>query len=171
LLLLLALAACKKSEPPQGASSAAVAAAPASAAPSAATAPKAWYEGRWSGTYEAALERIELEVGGVRAWKDDDGQRASGKGTLTVAVNPEGIATGEAEGPLGAQVVHGIADDGGLRLTLSPKGGEAEGFRGTMVLAKAPDHVAGSLNASSGDSLTVRKAKVELRPTRITSRS
>jgi hypothetical protein len=110
------------------------------------------------------IERIELEVGGVRAWKEDDGTRHAGKGTLALAVTPEGIASGEAEGPLGTLLVSGVADDQGMRLTFAPKADDANGFRGTLFATRTADHVSGALNASSGDSLTVRKAKVELRP-------
>ena len=126
--------------------------------------PRGPYEGRWSGTYEATLERVVLEKGGVRAWKDDDGTQGSGTGTLTVEVHPDGRAHGEATGPLGAQRLRGIADEHGLRLTLSPKEPDVRGFSGTLVAAKAVDRVSGELRASSGDSLTVRKATVELRP-------
>jgi hypothetical protein len=161
---LAALAACQRA--PAGHSGAPSATISAASAPAVASAPKpkAWYEGRWTGSYDAVLERIQLEAGGVRAWKEDDGQRASGKGTLVCSVTPEGVATGEAEGPLGALLVSGVADEQGLRLSLSPKGDDPTGFRGTLLATRAGDRVTGTLSASSGDSLTVRRAKVELRP-------
>jgi hypothetical protein len=163
---LAALPACQRA--PSGGSGATSATVSAASAPAVASAPapkpKAWYEGRWSGSYEAVIERIQLEAGGVRAWKEDDGQRASGKGTLVCSVTPEGVASGEADGPLGALLVSGVADEQGLRLSLSPKGDDPNGFRGTLLATRAGDQVTGTLSASSGDSLTVRKARVELRP-------
>lgn len=164
LLAALFALQCKQSPSDEkhtaGSAPHAAAPAPSAAAPSA---PKHWYEGRWAGTYEAALQRIELEVGGVRAWKEDDGKAASGPGTLTVSVTPEGIATGESDGPLGPLHVSGTADAERLRLTLSPRGDAPNGFRGTLV-AEGKDGLAkGALSASSGDSLTVRKGTVELR--------
>lgn len=163
IVLALSSFGCQKSpKSGDGVASAAVSAAPPPSAPEAP--PKPWYEGRWSGTYQAALERIELPVGGVRAWKDDDGTAASGAGTLSVSVSPDGMATGEADGPLGAQVVSGHADEKGIRLTLAPKSDDDKAFRGTLIAERAGETVAGSLRASSGDSLTVRKATVELRP-------
>lgn len=136
----------------------------AALAPSAAPAPqKLWFEGRWSGTYQAELERIELPKGGIRAWKDDDGTKASGAGTLNVSVTPQGSASGEAKGPLGDQSISGQADDRGFWLELTPKNLDEGAFRGTLVLAeRSGDRLRGFLRASSGDSLTVRKAKVEL---------
>jgi hypothetical protein len=163
---IAALAACQRA--PAGGSDVTSATVSAASAPAVASAPvpkpKAWYEGRWSGSYEAVLDRIELDAGGVRAWKEDDGQRASGKGTLVCSVTPEGIASGQAEGPLGELLVSGVADEQGLRLSLSPKGDDPNGFRGTLLATRTGEQVTGTLSASSGDSLTVRKAKVELRP-------
>lgn len=137
---------------------------PASAGGPAVALTKNPYAGRWSGTYEAALERVVLPVGGIRAWKEDDGAAGAGKGTLSVEVSADGSARGEATGPLGAQTLRGIADEHGLRLTLAPKEPDVRGFSGTLVAAKSADRVTGQLRASSGDSLVVRKASVELRP-------
>lgn len=158
---------CKQSptEEKNAAASAARVAAPASNAAAPPSAPNPWYEGRWAGTYEAALQRIELQLGGVRAWKEDDGKAASGPGTLTVSVTPDGIATGESDGPLGALLVSGTADEERLRLTLSPRNDDPNAFRGTLVAEGKEGLAKGALSASSGDSLTVRKAVVELRKT------
>lgn len=124
---------------------------------------RAWYEGSWSGNYEAELHVLETERGGVREWKKDDGSLAAGKGTLHVSVDREGNATGEAEGPLGSLSVSGRLEDDSLALMLAPMGGGPELFRGLLIARREQDVLRGTLQASTGDSLKARKARVELR--------
>lgn len=165
LVLLLggAAFACREAPAPDARSTAsAVAAASVPALPSAAAVVRPWYEGTWTGSYNASLHRIELELGGVRAWKDDDGKAASGPGSVQLSVSKDGVVSGEAEGPLGPLGVTGSADDGALRLVFAPRGGELDAFRGAVVAVRKGDSVSGTLRASSGDSLTVRSAAVEL---------
>lgn len=167
LVLVLLSFSCKRSSDPPGDDSKSEANQASSAAPSASAAPeisKPWFEGNWSGSYHAELQRIELPKGGIRAWEKDDGKRAAGAGTLKVSIGPDGLATGEAEGPLGKQRVTGQATERGFWLELIPESQEVTAFRATLVLERAGDKVQGSLRASSGDSLTVRKAQVELKP-------
>ncbi len=132
----------------------------ASAAPAPPPAPKAWFEGSWQGAYQAELHRIELPVGGVKEWKKDDGSAASGAGTLSLSATADGDVTGSAKGPLGEQRVSGRVEGDTLALSLIPSADD--GFRGTILAAKAPEGIKGTLQASSGDSLTVRKASVTL---------
>jgi len=163
--IVLSLVSCKRepsSSTNPGEASSALPAASAPAAPP--IAPKPWYEGNWSGTYESSIESLAHEVGGVRAWKQDEGKAASGPGTLKVSVGSDGVVTGEAQGALGAQSVSGHADEKGLWLTLTPKEDDVLAFRGTLVAERSGETVSGSLRASSGDSLTVRKATAVLRP-------
>lgn len=168
LVLAFAVLGCRRESNTDeaAASASAVSAARAAApAPSAsAPKPKAWYEGRWSGKYEASLERITLEVGGVRAWKDDDGTSASGPGTITLDVTADGVVTGESDGALGPASIRGVADDAGFRLTFAARSDDPRAFNGTLVTERGEGRVSGTLRASSGDSLTVRKAQVELTP-------
>lgn len=169
-LACLALAAatalaCREQATP--APEAAPSAAPSSravTAPSATAgaAERAWYEGSWSGTYESALHRIELPVGGVRAWKDDDGKAGSGTGTLNLSIAQDGRVSGEAEGPLGPLTVSGELDGETLRVHLAPDGGGGKDFRGVLVAGREGDRLRGTLRASTGDSLVVRAAPVEL---------
>ena len=160
LLALLLLAACqgsgKEQAPPVASSPAAVSAAPsasASAAPAA-----AWYAGSWQGTYKAELHRVELPAGGIKEWKKDDGAQSSGEGKLSFDVSPTGDVTGKASGPLGEQVVSGRVEGENVALTLTPV--EVNGFQGMIVAAQAPEGIKGALNASTGDSVVVRKAQV-----------
>lgn len=134
------------------------------AAASAAAPAKAWYEGSWSGDYEAELHLLETERGGVREWKKDDASLAAGKGSLHVSIDADGNATGEAEGPLGSLGVSGRIENDSLALTLAPMGGGGpELFRGVLVARREQEVLRGALQVSTGDSLKARKARVELR--------
>ena len=161
-LLIVVLAgsvlACRREEAPPAPSASVV------APPSAAPKPKPWYEGTWSGSYVAEQLKLPEEPGAVREWKKDDGTASSGKGSVNLSVDAEGRAAGEAEGPLGALAVSGSVDGESLRLAFAPNGsGAATDFRGVLVAAREGDALKGVLRASSGDSLTVRSAQVELR--------
>lgn len=161
LVLLGLLASCKGSGKQQQPGASVAASGAASAAPSAsAAAPAAWYAGSWQGSYKAELQRVELPAGGIKEWKKDDGAQASGDGKLTLEVGPEGEVTGKASGPLGEQVVSGRVEGDRLALTLTPS--EPNGFQGVILAAQAPEGIKGALNASTGDSLVVRKATVAL---------
>lgn len=158
LLALLLLAACQGSGKEQAPAAASTAAA-VSAAPSASAAPPApWYSGSWQGTYQAELHRVELPMGGIKEWKKDDGAQASGEGKLSFEVSEAGDVSGKASGPLGEQVVTGRVEGERVALTLSPV--ETNGFQGVILAAQAPEGIKGSLNASTGDSVVVRKAAV-----------
>src|SRR5688572_16836796 len=163
--LLLALVLCVgcKGTPEQtptkevsASSSAAVA-----AAPSASAAPKAaWYEGNWQGTYKAELLRLETAAGGVKQWKEDDGSKASGEGKLSLQAGPDGNVSGTASGPLGEHNVSGKIEGEHVSLALAPA--QADGFRGFILAKRAATGIEGALQASTGDSLTARRATVTL---------
>lgn len=157
LWLLPLLAACQKAPPPSEAAPNASAAASATPVASAAT-PRAWFEGPWQGSFQAELSRVELAVGGVKEWKQDDGKRASGPGTLKLLIGPDGAVTGTGSGALGELTASGRAD--GDRVALSLSSAEPDGFHGVVLASQTPEGMRGTLNASSADSLQVRKADV-----------
>jgi hypothetical protein len=159
-LLLSLLVACQRaptSQPTPAASEAPKVAAPPSTA--AKPAP-AWYEGSWQGSFQAELFRVELPAGAVKEWKQDDGKRMSGPGTLELAIAADGAVSGSAKGALGELAVTGHAE--GDRVALSLDSTAADGFHGFVLAAQTPQGMHGALSASSGDSLTVRKAEVSL---------
>ncbi len=155
--------ACNKSDPapPAPAASVAVATPSASAAAPAAK-EKPWYAGAWSGTYAAERFAIELPIGMVPAWKKDDGAKASGSGKISLEVSPEGTVSGKAEGPLGKHVARGSVEADTLRVEFVPEQSGTDAFRGVMFVTREGDSAKGELRASSGDSLTVRRANVTL---------
>ncbi|HEY6081090.1 MAG TPA: hypothetical protein VIW29_19880 [Polyangiaceae bacterium] len=161
-LLGLGLVACQgapKSQPAELASaSASAATAPASA--SAAAAPMPWFSGRWQGSYDAELHRIETAAGGVKEWKQDDGKQAAGPGTLSLEAKPDGSVSGSASGPLGEQNLLGHIEGDRVALTLTSSA--ENGFRGVIVAAQVGSDIKGVLSASTGDSLSVRRASVTL---------
>jgi hypothetical protein len=158
-LLLLAVA-CHEAPKPDvvGAGSAqpsASVAAPIAAAPA-----KPWFEGSWQGTFQAELNRLEPAVGGVKEWKQDDGKKSSGEGKLSLAAGPDGDVTGSANGALGELKVTGRIDGDRAALTLTSA--QADGFHGVILASQTPVGLKGTLNASSADSLQVRRADVTL---------
>ena len=127
----------------------------ASAAPAA-----AWYEGSWQGTYKAELHRIETAAGGVKEWKKDDGAQSSGEGKVSLEAKADGTVSGQASGALGEQSVSGRIEGERVALKLTPA--DANGFQGVILASQAPEGIKGTLSASTGDSLMVRKAEVTL---------
>lgn len=159
-LLLIGFVACQnapKGEPTPTASAAPSASA---AAPAPVTPEKPWFEGAWQGTFSAELFRIELPAGGVKEWKTDDGKQASGAGQLSLDVGPDGTASGSAKGALGELTVTGRFEGDRAALTLAPT--TPGGFQGVVLADKTGDGLKGTLRASSGDSLQVRRADLTL---------
>jgi hypothetical protein len=121
--------------------------------------------GNFTGTYEASHYLIEMERkhGGVAAWSKDDGEKSSGKGTVALSIDESGRVTGSAQGPLGEMTASGQVEADTLRVRLSPKNPGADGsFAGIVVARRKKEGFEGRLQASTGDSLTVRDAPVTL---------
>ena len=167
---LVALTGCDKTEQPKPAPSAS-AASLTSAAPTASVleppAPvakdKAWAAGTWSGSYEAQRYLVEAPKNeGAREWAQDDGGAHSGDGSIELEVSDSGAIKGSAHGPLGDHDLSGQVDDDAFRVRFVPKQPGTRAFGGVAVLKKDGAALKGRLQASSGDSLTVRDAAVEL---------
>lgn len=163
ILVLALVSACKQQAEgpaPTASQSAAPVAAPSASA--AAVEKKPWYEGSWSGSYAAERYLIELPIGAVSSWAKDDGSRASGPGELKFSVDADGVVSGSAKGALGTHVVRGRVEEDSLRLELVPAEPTTEALRGAGLTQREGDGLKGELRASSGDSLTVRKASLTL---------
>lgn len=159
---LVALEAGCKTQPTPPAPAAVSASASAGVA-SAAPAPQAkpWFSGSFQGSYEAKLAPVEIKVGAVKEWGADDGKAMSGPGKLELTIDDDGVVDGTSEGALGTSHASGKVEDDTLRLTLAPT--DAAGLRGVLVATKDGDGFRGSIEASSGDSLKVRQAPIELK--------
>jgi hypothetical protein len=160
-LLLLAVA-CQNAPKTDVAAAGSGSAQPSvSVAPSAAAAPaKSWFEGSWQGAFQAELNRLELPVGGIKEWKQDDGKKSSGEGKLSLEAGPDGGVTGTATGALGELTVAGRIEGDRAALTLTSA--QADGFHGVILATQTAEGLKGTLSASSGDSLQVRQASVTL---------
>ena len=158
--------ACKREPASEAAPNASAGASVAAVVPSAAPKPAApWYAGTWSGNYSASAAEPDTAPGALKDWAKDDGKHAAGQGSLKLTIDEQGLASGDAEGALGAQAVSGSADSDTIRLALAPKaaGDELKAFRATAVVRREGDVLRGTLHAGSGDGVTLRKASVELR--------
>lgn len=156
------LVACKKTSPeaPEASASAAPSAetrrAPAVAAPI-----KPWFSGGFSGEYQAKVAAVDVKAGAIKEWSKDDGKQASGPGKLELRIDDSGQVEGTSEGALGAGHVSGKVEDDTLRIQLSPA--DDAGLHGVLVATREGDGFKGSIEASSGDSLRVRTANIELK--------
>jgi hypothetical protein len=158
--LLLVLACDRKPADETRAPAATSARAPASAAVPAAP----WFAGTWSGKYDARHHLVETPTkeGTVRDWAADDGGEHAGQGTLQLSIDDRGGITGSAEGALGSMLATGEAEGDTLRVQLVPKD-PAQAISSAFFIAKRdPSGAKGQLSASTGDSLRVRNAVVEL---------
>lgn len=134
----------------------------AEAAPAAPVAPvKPWFSGAFSGQYEAKLAAVEIKVGAVKEWSKDDGKLATGPGKLSLQIDDAGLVDGTSEGALGAGHVSGKVEEDTLRVRLVPT--DDTGLHGVLVATREGDGFKGSIEASSGDSLQVRTASIELK--------
>lgn len=161
-LALLFGVGCNKAEPTPAPAASAAPEARASVSAAPAPAEKPWYVGTWSGSYTAERLAIELPIGMVPAWTKDDGSKASGQGQVALEVSPEGVVSGSAEGPLGKQLARGSVEGDTLRAELVPGQNDDNAFRGVLLVTRDGDAAQGELRASTGDSLTVRRANVTL---------
>jgi len=134
----------------------------AGSAPTPVAAPKKpWFVGGFAGKYEAKPAAVQIKVGALKEWTKDDGKLASGPGQLSLQIDDSGQVDGTTEGALGAGQVSGKVEDDTLRVQLSPADGT--GLHGVLVATRDGDGFKGAIEASSGDSLQVRTAAIELK--------
>jgi hypothetical protein len=127
--------------------------------------PRPWYQGTWQGKYDAKRHQLDVapDAGRIRAWDDDDGTRGTGTGVLEIAIDADGRVTGSSKGALGDLSASGAVEGESVRLRLLPRpGAPGLAFAGYMVAERNSEVLTGVLRASSGDSLLVRRAEVEL---------
>jgi|GEM_PF-989246 len=160
---LCAAVGCKKTQPNDAvpSSGAAAPAASGSAPKAVALAAKPWFVGGFAGQYEAKPATVEIKVGALKEWTKDDGKLSSGPGKLSLQIDEVGQVDGTSEGALGAGHVSGKVEDDTLRVQLSPA--DDAGLHGVLVATRDGDGFKGSIEASSGDSLRVRTAAIELK--------
>ena len=161
-LVVLGIAAgCdKKTPPPPAAGPSAAPAVVASAKP----VEQPWFVGTWSGSFTAqAHEVVSPKDGYVKEWREIDAGDFTGPGTLTLHIDANGHVTGGAEGALGSLAASGEVSDDTFSVTLSPKPADAQQISSAVLIAKRDGSGAkGTLSASTGDSLRVRRAELAL---------
>jgi len=155
-------ASCKTpASDPAPSPSAAVASAAGSATAKLVAPSKPWFSGGFVGEYEAKVATVEIKVGAVKEWTKGDPKLSSGPGKLSLQIDDAGQVSGTSEGALGAGHVSGKVEDDILRAQLSPA--DDTGLHGVLIASRAGDGFKGSIEASSGDSLRVRTAAIELK--------
>jgi len=163
LAVLFLLAACKKEE--SSSTEASATAAPSASVTAPTEKPKPWHVGTWTGTYQSIPRRVEMKKGEglLKEWTEDDGGVATGQGELTLRIDEAGSVEGENKGALGDLKASGEVDENTLRVRLKPADLAAPSALSGFVLAeKQGEAFAGTLKASTGDSLVVREATIKL---------
>jgi hypothetical protein len=122
---------------------------------------KPWFSGAFAGQYDAKLAPVQVKAGALREWAADDGKQSSGLGKLALQVDDDGVVDGSSDGALGASHATGKVEDDTLRVLLAPS--DSAGLHGVLVATRDGDGFKGTIEASSGDSLKVRRASVELK--------
>jgi len=158
---LLSGVGCKSPASEPAPSASATASAVASAEPAVKPVVKPWFSGGFSGEYLAKVAAVEVKAGAIKEWTKDDGKLASGPGKLSLQIDDAGKVDGTSEGALGASQVTGKVEDDTLRIQLSPA--DDAGLHGVLVATRSGDGFKGAIEASSGDSLRVRTASIELK--------
>jgi len=157
------LASCEKKQEPAGPPASASV---ASAVPSAKPPEKPWFVGSWRAPLEVERYQIEQtkQEGKIKAWAEDSGEKSTGSGELLLQIEGSGAVTGKLTGALGNLDASGMLEGETLRVRLqsSEQTNPAERFNGVLLAEKSDGGFQGELKASSGDSLTVRKASVVL---------
>ena len=142
--------------------------APSAAAPvasaSAAAKPRG-PEGKWQGHYQSERYALELtnKKAEEKAWSEDDGKTKQGKGTLRLVITESGAVSGELSGPLGDLRLSGELVNNRLTARLTSENQQPEELSGVLTANVEEDVIRGTLQASSGDSLLIRQASVELK--------
>ena len=159
--VLLGSVGCKTAPNEAAPSASAAAAVPSGSATATAAPAKPWYSGEFAGEYDAKLAAVEVKVGALKEWGKDDGKLSAGPGKLSLKIDDAGRVSGTSEGALGTSQVDGKVEEDTLRVQLSPA--DDAGLHGVLVAARAGDGFKGTIQASSGDSLRVRTAAIELK--------
>lgn len=136
-----------------------------SAAASADVPPANALAGAWKGEYEATKGSVELDPKVKdKTWKDDDGKKAAGKGTVSLTVLPDGGIEGKAQGALGNLSLAGQVDGEMIRATVLPdEPTHPLAMTGVLVGKIEGDVIRGRIRVAGPDATIVREAPIDLR--------
>ena len=122
-------------------------------------------EGTWEGSYDAKKGSVELPPkvkDKVRS--KDSGKVATGRGTVTLTIEPEGDLRGNAKGALGDATIIGKAEGDVIRASVFPDDPRAEHAMTGILVGKLKDGVIqAELRVTGPDATLVRESAVELR--------
>ncbi len=94
----------------------------------------------------------------------DDPAKHVGEGTITLAVDAEGIVSGTIDsGPAAPAIVEGRVIDGELRGNVRRKDPADSGLTGTLVATQAGGAVEGKLSLAESSAAVVREGKLSLK--------
>lgn len=121
--------------------------------------------GAWEGAYEAKKGRVGMPEGVADpARAADDGKVASGPGTVTLTITPDGDVTGKSGGALGDARIRGKIDGKMLRTSFVPDDPTApRAMTGVLVGIVKGDTITAELRVAGPDALLVRQANFDLK--------
>jgi hypothetical protein len=136
-----------------------------SAAASADAAPANALAGTWKGDYDAKKGSVELDPKVKdKTWKEDDGKKAAGSGTVSLTVLPDGTIEGKGQGALGNFSLAGQVDEQMIRATVLPDEPTHPLAMTGVLVGKVEDEVIrGRIRVAGPDATVVREAPIELR--------
>jgi hypothetical protein len=117
----------------------------------------------WTGTYTATVGTLTIpDWTGVK-FRGEDASVGLGPGTMSVALDATGRATGTLDGALGESTVDGALRDTAFSATLVPTN-PATGFSGTAVGTRSGDAITGTMRLALPTGNVVREASFTLAP-------
>ncbi|HTM45556.1 MAG TPA: hypothetical protein VL137_11410 [Polyangiaceae bacterium] len=123
-----------------------------------------WFVGHWSGSYRAQAVEPALQApeAAQEQWHTASATTPS-NGVLSLRVAPNGEAQGDSAGDLGQAKLAGHAQADAIKLRF--EAGESNGgYAGTLILRRENASLCvGTLRVSTGDSLAIRQASVNLK--------
>lgn len=141
--------------------------APAASAGAGAGAPAngASLAGTWEGRYDAKKGSVELPPKVKdKVRKKDEGQTATGPGTLSLTIDADGELRGKAKGALGELTIIGRVDGDVVRASVTPDDPYApQAMTGILVGRAEGEVIRANLRVAGPDAVLVRESAVELR--------
>ena len=122
-------------------------------------------EGTWEGDYDAKKGSVELPPKVKdRARSKDSGKAATGRGTVTLTIEPGGELRGKAKGALGDATLIGKVEGDVIRASVFPDEPRGDQAMTGILVGKLQDGVIrAELRMAGPDATLVRESVVELR--------
>jgi hypothetical protein len=121
------------------------------------------FVGSWNGTYDAKKGTVVLPKD-VKEKSKDDGKTATGPGTVTLTVAPDGELKGTSNGALGNAKLTGTVEGTMVRASVFPDDPTApNAMTGVLVGELKGNSIQGVIRVAGPDATLVRESPIELK--------